>query len=126
MSDNHSHADIAKHVKTYIMVFVALLIGTVLTVAVSYVNLGHGFNILVALLIACVKAALVAGFFMHLISEKTAIYAILASTVFFFCGLMFLTIWALHDFPANTVVSNTQAISAAAPAHATEAHPAAK
>lgn len=58
-------------------------------------------TVAVALFIASVKAFLVAGFFMHLISEKKMIYGILAATVFFVIGLCFLTIWSMHDFPAN-------------------------
>jgi hypothetical protein len=39
---------------------------------------------------------LVAGFFMHLISEKKMIYSVLAFTVFFFAALMYLTIWSME------------------------------
>ena len=42
-----------------------------------------------------VKGFLVAGYFMHLISEKKMIYGILIATVFFFTGLMFLTVWSM-------------------------------
>ena len=52
-------------------------------------------TIVIALFIACVKAFLVAGYFMHLMSEKKMIYGILAATVFFFAGLMYLTIWSM-------------------------------
>ncbi len=44
-----------------------------------------------------------AGFFMHLISERKMIYTLLAFTVFFFAGLMGLTVWAMQDFPTGTV-----------------------
>ena len=50
-----------------------------------------------------IKASLVAGYFMHLISERKLIYCILAFTAFFFVGLMFLTLVAYHDFPPQTV-----------------------
>ena len=60
-------------------------------------------NIAVALLIACGKAFLVAGYFMHLISERKMIYGLLAFTAFFFLGLMFLTLSAYADFPPLTV-----------------------
>jgi cytochrome c oxidase subunit IV len=92
-----------KHVRTYIGVFIALLVGTLLTVAVSYVHFGHAGNITVALIIAVVKAALVAGFFMHLVSEKRSIYTVLGFTAFFFLGLMFLTVWSMQDHPDLTV-----------------------
>jgi cytochrome c oxidase subunit 4 len=50
--------------KTYYIIFFALMAGTALTVAAAFVNL-HNFNIVVALLIAGVKASLVIMFFMH-------------------------------------------------------------
>jgi caa(3)-type oxidase subunit IV len=53
-------------------------------------------TIAVALFIATVKAFLVAGYFMHLISERKMIYGILAATVFFFAGLMYLTVWSMQ------------------------------
>ena len=56
----------------------------------------------VALAIACGKAFLVAGYFMHLISERKMIYGIMAFTAFFFVGLMFLTIWSFNNFPWHT------------------------
>ena len=40
---------------------------------------------------------------MHLISEKKMIYGLLGFTVFFFAGLMFLTVYAFSDFPRPTV-----------------------
>jgi caa(3)-type oxidase subunit IV len=85
-------------------VFWALIAGTIFTVWASFIHFGHpAMNIGVALLIACTKAFLVAGYFMHLISEKKMIYGIMAFTAFFFVGLMGLTLWSMHDFPWNTV-----------------------
>ena len=45
------------------------------------------------------KAFLVAGYFMHLISERKMVYGILAFTTFFVTGLMFLTVWSFANFP---------------------------
>jgi cytochrome c oxidase subunit 4 len=59
--------------RTGITVFVALLALTVVTVLVSYVDLGL-WNAVVALLIAAVKASLVALFFMHLKSESRLVW----------------------------------------------------
>jgi len=90
-------------VKTYIAVFVALLLGTLLTVGMYFVHFeSMAVTIAIALFIASIKAFLVAGYFMHLLDEKKMIYGILASTVFFFIGLMVLTIWAMNDLPPNT------------------------
>jgi caa(3)-type oxidase subunit IV len=116
MDDKHAH-DIKKHLKVYIGVFVALLVGTIITVAVSRVNLGHAGNISLALVIAVLKAALVAGFFMHLVSEKKPIYTILVFTAFFFVGLMALTIWAMNDSPEQTTATGQAQPAHAAPAH---------
>ena len=86
----HTPEEIHKHVRIYIAVFAALAFLTVVTVAVSYLHLPVGPAVAVALVIATIKAALVASFFMHLISEKHIIYWILALTVIFFVVLMLL------------------------------------
>ena len=102
MSDNHnhtdhSHDDVSHHVKRYLFVFYALIVGTLITVAVSWVHIDSvALTVAIALFIACIKGFLVAGYFMHLISEKKMIYGILAATVFFFAGLMALTIWSMN------------------------------
>lgn len=101
MGDGHSKEEIKKHVKLYIGIFVALLVGTVVTVLAAYVDLGHKMNIALALLIASIKAFLVAGFFMHLTTEKKTIYTILVCTVIFFIGLMALTLIAHFDTPTG-------------------------
>jgi cytochrome c oxidase subunit 4 len=96
MSDNHSHEDIQKHVKKYLFVFYALIVGTIITVAASWIHIESvALTVAIALLIATVKGFLVAGYFMHLISEKKMIYGILLATLFFVAGLMYLTIWSM-------------------------------
>jgi cytochrome c oxidase subunit 4 len=102
--DAHDAHDVSKHVKVYLLVFGALLVGTVITVLISQVDLGSPWvNIAVALFIATVKAFLVAGFFMHLISEKKTIYALLAATAFFFAGMMYLIVWHRDEVPRGTM-----------------------
>jgi len=86
MSDHA--ADIDKHVRVYITVFVALMALTIITVAVSYLDLSNPMAITVALFIAIIKGSLVACYFMHLISEKKLIYAVLALTAAFFVALL--------------------------------------
>ena len=81
-------ADIDRHVKVYITVFVALMALTLITVAVSYLHLSTPMAVSVALVVATIKGALVACYFMHLISEKKLIYAVLGLTVVFFIALM--------------------------------------
>ena len=81
-------ADIDRHVRIYVTVFVALMVLTVITVAVSYLHLPVPIAVAVALLVATVKGSLVACYFMHLISEKKLIYAVLVLTVVFFAALL--------------------------------------
>lgn len=96
--------DFQEHVRRYLYVFYTLIFGTLITVGASYIPFGHhAVNIAVALCIAGGKAFLVAGYFMHLISERKMIYGILVFTACFFLGLMFLTIASFADFPPLTV-----------------------
>ena len=91
--DVTSHAaDIDRHVRVYITVFVALMALTIITVAVSYLHLPAAMAISVALLVAIVKGSLVACYFMHLISEKKLILAVLVLTVVFFAVLLALPV----------------------------------
>jgi cytochrome c oxidase subunit 4 len=88
-----SHAaDIDKHVRTYIIVFAALAVLTVVTVAVYYLHLPVAAAIGLALVIASIKATLVACYFMHLISEKKLILLVLVITVIFFIALLLLPV----------------------------------
>ena len=87
-------ADVQKQVRAFKMVFAALAIFTVLTVAVSTLHLPIVAALVIALLIASVKGSLVAGWFMHLRAERKAIYAVLVLTVAFFVFLLF---WPLLD-----------------------------
>ena len=84
----HDPAEIDKHVRVYIMVFVALMVLTIVTVAVSRFHLPVAQAVAVALIVATIKGALVAGYFMHLLSEKKLILAVLALTVAFFVVLL--------------------------------------
>ena len=84
-----AHAeDIQAHVKTYVVVFAILAALTVVTVAVSYLDLSVQASIAVALAVAITKGSLVALFFMHLIDEKKIIYALLTVAVVFFAVCM--------------------------------------
>jgi cytochrome c oxidase subunit 4 len=87
MANDHA-AEIDKHVRVYIAVFVALMVLTVVTVAISRLHLSVPVAVTVALLVATVKGALVACYFMHLISEKRLIYAVLVLTAVFFAALL--------------------------------------
>ena len=74
-------------------VFVALVILTIITVAQASFDLGS-FDVLVVMLIATVKATLVALFFMHLAYDKPLNLVIFLSS-FVFVGLF--VIFTLSD-----------------------------
>ena len=77
----------------YLLVFAALLVLTVATVAVSALQLSPTAGIAVGLTIAFAKATLVALFFMHLLHERRIVYISLAFTAIFFVALIGLTLW---------------------------------
>ena len=85
----HTPEEIRKEMRVYITVFVGLAILTVVTVVACYkFKPPVHVAIAVALVIASLKGFLVAGFFMHLLSERKVIYGVLILTVFFFAVLL--------------------------------------
>jgi len=78
-------------------VFAALAALTIITVAVSYLDLSIGLAVTLAMVVASVKGTLVAAYFMHLLDERKTIYAILALTMFFLVVLMILPAGAFGD-----------------------------
>src|SRR5262245_2680915 len=95
-STDHA-VDIDKHVRIYITVFVALMVLTIVTVAIAELHLPVHIAVSVALLVATIKGSLVACYFMHLISEKKLIYAVLLLTVAFFIALLALPVLTFHN-----------------------------
>lgn len=89
-----AHADKEHHVvpyRVYFVVWAALLVLTVITVAVSYVDMKH-VTVLTAMLIATFKSMLVLLYFMHVRFEKP-LYAVMIlaalGTYAIFIGLTF-------------------------------------
>ena len=85
-------ADIDRHVRVYITVFASLMVLTIVTVGVSRFHFPVPVAVTLALLVATVKGTLVACYFMHLISEKKLILAVLTLTAAFFIALLALPI----------------------------------
>ncbi|HEY8551465.1 MAG TPA: cytochrome C oxidase subunit IV family protein [Vicinamibacterales bacterium] len=79
---------------SYVMVFLALMVGTIVTVAVTYVDLGW-LNLPVALAIAITKASLVVLFFMHLKFSPKLMKVAFGSAFLFF---LILVIHTLSDY----------------------------
>ncbi len=86
----HSEEEIRATIRRYIMVGTTLFVLTVVTVAISYLQLPTVPAIVLALAVAVTKGALVALVFMHLIDEKQLIYTVLGLTVAGFFMVMWI------------------------------------
>ena len=111
---HHGHDDspeaIRKEIRKYLYVFGGLAILTIITVGIAQLHLPTWQAVTLALVVAATKGTLVAAFFMHLISERRLIYAVLILTVFFFGMLMWgpwhqrhnaKEVWPGYDVNAN-------------------------
>ena len=98
--------DLKSYIRLCAVVFFVVLCTTTGMIAASFSHIGEGWTLKVTLIlaIAVVNAFLVAGYLMHLLSEKKLVYTVLLFTVGFFIGLMGLTVWAMNDFPTGTAV----------------------
>lgn len=94
--DSHNDPEqIKREMRVYLYVLGGLAVLTAATVYACFgLKLPVHQAIIIAMLIACTKGFLVAGFFMHLLSEKKLIYGILILTVVFFAVLLWLPV---HD-----------------------------
>ena len=90
---SESAEDIREHVRVYVTVFVALACLTVVTVAISYIGMPTALAICMAMVVASVKAGLVAGYFMHLVTEQRVILWLLVLSAAFLVFLVFLPLW---------------------------------
>jgi cytochrome c oxidase subunit 4 len=79
-------------VKTYVSVLAALLILTVLTVAVSFFPLAGEWHIVSGLVIGAIKASLVVVFFMHAIHSPRITWCVIVVSVVFVLILFSLTL----------------------------------
>jgi len=98
MASDHAHAhddgEVHAHIATarfYWGIFGALIVLTLATVRVSYYDFGSA-NIIIAIIIATMKASLVAAFFMHLRHDQ------LFNTLAFLAAFLFLGIFILLTY----------------------------
>jgi cytochrome c oxidase subunit 4 len=78
-------------VKLYITIWIALMVGTILTVMAARIDLGV-FNPIVALAIASTKAVLVVLFFMHVKYSSKLTKLTVAGGLFMFLVLVGMTL----------------------------------
>jgi cytochrome c oxidase subunit IV len=86
MSEQEKHTGHIVPVSTYLLVFLALMVGTALTTGIAYIDLG-AWNTVVALTIAVVKMSLVILFFMH-VKYARGLTKVVILAGFFWLGIM--------------------------------------
>jgi len=94
----HDAHDIASHVKTYLKIGLTLVVFTIITVAISFVDFsvwfgGHS-NMIIGMAVATFKASLVGLIFMHLNAERPLIYKVLVFTTAFAIVLFVLFVYS--------------------------------
>jgi cytochrome c oxidase subunit 4 len=94
MSEPTKHAEHEHHIVSpmvYVVIFLALLVGTALTVLASFFELGI-FNPILAIAIAVCKATLVVLFFMHVKYSSRLTKLTVGAGVFTFIVLIGMTL----------------------------------
>ena len=88
MSDHteHGHVGHVVPIGVYVSVFLALMVGTIVTTLVAKIDLGK-WNTVVALVIAFTKMMLVVLFFMH-VKYATGLTRVIILAGFFWLGIM--------------------------------------
>jgi len=77
--------------KIYIAIFAALMLGTGITVWAAFQNF-HRFNIVIALVIASIKATLVVLYFMHARYSPKRTHLVIVCSVFWLAIMLALTL----------------------------------
>ena len=77
--------------KIYVAIFAALMLGTGITVWAAFQNF-HQFNIVIALVIASIKATLVVLYFMHARYSPKRTQLVIVAGIFWLALLLLLTL----------------------------------
>ena len=86
-ADAHGHAHAEHPPVPYFAIAAILFVMTIITIAVSFINLGKAGNVILALAVASFKASLVMLFFMHLKYERK-ILVLIALTPFVLAAIL--------------------------------------
>jgi cytochrome c oxidase subunit 4 len=86
-------------VRVYITIFLALLVGTALTVVAAFYDFPWRLNTIVALTIATAKATLVVLYFMHVRYSTRLVWVIMASALFWMALLFSFTLSDYYTRP---------------------------
>ena len=108
-SDGHahgadSHGDEIAHVmpvRMLVAVWAALMVLTVITVAVTSVDLGSRVNLIVAMAIATIKAGLVVTYFMHLRWDRPFNILVFLGSLLFVSLFISMTLFDKSEYEAD-------------------------
>lgn len=75
--------------KSYLKIFLSLMVLTALTVAVTTIHFGDTANVVVGIIVAVLKASLVAYIFMHLKFDNKRLRYFVIVPLFFFVVMVF-------------------------------------
>jgi cytochrome c oxidase subunit IV len=106
--DEHGLAHVTP-VRLLVAILAILLVLTVVTVAVTRIDLGGQWNLMVAIVIATIKASLVVTYFMHLRWDRTFNLLVLLSGVAFVILFLGLSLTDRREYqPAIDLLEQTQ------------------
>jgi cytochrome c oxidase subunit 4 len=108
VSNDHGHGEHVGHlvpVRYLIMAGLALLVLTVITVAVRYVDLGEA-NMPIAMGVALVKATIVALVFMHLRWDRPFNLLVLVGSILFVLLMMAFAAMDVHQYQSTIINGN--------------------
>lgn len=99
--------------KVYVTIFLALLVGTTLTVWAGFRDFPGQLNVIIALTIAVIKATLVVLYFMHVRYGSRLVWLVFASALFWLAILFALTLsdyWTRDWFNSQLDTTSTPAL----------------
>jgi cytochrome c oxidase subunit IV len=100
-------------IKVYVMIFLALMVGTGLTVWAGLQDFPGQLNVIIALTIAVTKATLVVLYFMHVRYSSRLVWVVFASALFWLAILFALTLsdyWTRDWFNSQLDTTSTPSL----------------
>lgn len=100
--------------KVYVVIFLALMVGTALTVWAGLQDFPGQLNVIIALTIAVTKATLVVLYFMHVRYSSRLVWIVFASALFWLAILFALTFsdyWTRDWFNSQLDTTSRPALS---------------
>ena len=103
-----SHVDsIKKEIRGYLIIFISIVSLSLTAVGLNYLHLSLMLTVFITLLIAAVQVFLAAGYFMHLITEKTlTLYIVLTLAIILVLAVLILPSVEHHNTIPGTVYTN--------------------